>query len=294
MMKYLMMKMKKIVFAAVALVMLAGCTNKGEKMLAQLNERGIGMLVCNEGVTTEYNAPGVQDLLRLTAQEPERLQGAVVADKRVGKAAASLQIEGGVNEVYTNLVSTPAREMLEKAGISLYAAEEIPLMVNMDGTDLCPMESKLLEANTAQECTAILRNDPMWGRQMLDILNEQSLSLLVYNEGSLTSHDNRGVKDLLQLLEQQPERLKGAVVADKLIGKAAASLMVAGGVKAVYTNTISTPAREMLEQAGASVFAHQEIPMVLNRDGSAQCPFDAKLNEAKTAEECVAILRALP
>ena len=126
-------------------------------MLNALEEQGVGMIIENNGEVTTYGLPGVQDLLRLTAEEPYRLKGAVVADKRVGKAAACLLIEGGVKRVNTPLVSTPAREMLEAAGIPLYAREEIPLMVNNDGSDLCPMEKKLLDAKTPEQCAAILR-----------------------------------------------------------------------------------------------------------------------------------------
>ena len=128
---------------------------------------------------------------------------------------------------------------------------------------------------------------------MLSLLNTNNLSLLVRNRGVTTTHANRGVQDLLTLLNEQPERLRGAVVADKMIGKAAAALMIEGGVQAVYTNLICTPARELLEQAGVKVVAAEEVPMILNRDRSGQCPIDSRLNEAQTADECVAILRAM-
>ena len=106
-------------------------------------------------------------------------------------------------------------------------------MVNREGTGLCPMESKLLNAKTAEECVTILRGGQAIGRQMLDMLNEQGLSLLVYSHGTLTTHDNRGVQDLVQLISDHPERLEGAIVADKVIGKAAAALMATGGVGAI-------------------------------------------------------------
>lgn len=286
-----MIIMRKILYAVLALAMLTGCANKGEKLLRSLEEQGVGMLVLNHDQTTSYNAPGVQDLLRLTAEEPERLQGATVADKRVGKAAASLMICGKVKEVYTPLVSTPAREMLEKAGIPLYAREEIPLMLNKDGSDLCPMEKKLLDFSDPMECAMVLRGSSAEGIAMLKMLNEQGLSLLVYNNDELTTHANRGVQDLLTLIAEQPERLKGAIVADKLIGKAAAALMATGGVVEVHTNIICTAGRELLEKQGIKVFAREEVPQILNRDRSAMCPIDSKIAEVESVEECVNVLK---
>ncbi len=286
--------MRKLLFAVVAFVLFAGCSNKGEQMLAALEEQGIGMQIYNQGETSSYSAPGVEDLLYLTANEPERLEGAVVADKRVGKAAASLLIIGKVKTVYTPLVSTPARQMLEQAGIRIHAKEEIPLMVNREGTGLCPMESKLLNAKTAEECVTILRGGQAIGRQMLNMLNEQGLSLLVYSHGTLTTHDNRGVQDLVQLISDHPERLEGAIVADKVIGKAAAALMATGGVKEVHTNVICKAGKELLEGNGILVFATEEVPQILNRDRTTQCPIDSRLNGVESIEECVEILRTMP
>ena len=282
-----------LILAALFVITWTGCKHDGEKMLNALEEQGVGMIIVNHGETTTYNLPGVQDLLRLTAEEPERLKGAVVADKRVGKAAACLLIEGGVKRVNTPLVSTPAKEMLEAAGIPLFAREEIPLMVNIDGTDLCPMEKKLLDAQTPEQCAAILRGATLEGFQMLDMLNAQGLSLLVFNHGELTTHANRGIQDLLQLISEQPERLNGAVAADKVIGKSAAAIMIVGGVKEVHTNLICTPARELFEKEGILVFATEEVPMILNRDKSGMCPMDTQIANIESIDECVAVLRGI-
>ena len=130
------------------------------------------------------------------------------------------------------------------------------------------------------------------GEDMLARLNEQHISLIVRNAGLTTEYTQHGVNDLLQLLENEPQRLQGAVVADKVIGKAAAAIMVVGGVKQVYTNLISTPAREMLEKAGVQVSAAEEVEMILNRDQTGQCPMDKSLNDTDDPAECVAILAA--
>lgn len=283
-----------MIYAVVMLALLTGCTNKSEKMLQALDEQGVGMLIESNGQLTSYNAPGVEDLLQLTAHEPVLLKGAVVADRRVGKAAASLLITGGVQSVCTPLVSTPARRMLEQAGISVYAREEIPLMVNRDGTDLCPMEKMLMDASTPEECVLLLRGGSLVGKQMLEMLNQQGLSLMVYNDSVLSTHTNRGVQDLLHLLAEQPERLQGAIVADKLIGKAAAAIMATGGVKEVHTNIICTAGRELLEKEGIKVFASEEVPQILNRDRSGQCPFDAQLNDIESIDQCVKLLQDMP
>ena len=130
------------------------------------------------------------------------------------------------------------------------------------------------------------------GEALLNILNAENRSLLVLNNDSLSYYSGRGVQDLLQLIREEPERLNGAIVADKMIGKAAAVLMVAGGVKEVHTNLICTPAKEVFSKAGVPVYATEEVEQILNRDRTGQCPIDALLNESDQVEECVRILQA--
>lgn len=135
-------------------------------------------------------------------------------------------------------------------------------------------------------CTA--KKPATQGDALLNIVNADHLSLAVYNHDSLSTYHQRGVNDLLELLENEPQRLKGAIVADKIVGKASASLLIVGDVKELYTNIIATPAREMLEKAGIVVSAKEEVPMILNRDRSGQCPMDQSLNGIDDPEECVA------
>jgi len=152
----------------------------------------------------------------------------------------------------------------------------------------------LLIVATLTGCISKKKAQPSTGEQMLEMLNEQGLSLLVYNNETLSTHDNRGIQDLLELVASQPERLKGAIVADKIIGKAAASLMTYRGVVEVHTNVICTPARKIFEKAGIKIFAAKEVPMIRNRENSGMCPMDTRLEGIEGVEECVEILQNIP
>lgn len=152
----------------------------------------------------------------------------------------------------------------------------------------------LLALAVLASCLSPKRTQPSTGAQMLEMLNQQGLSLLVYNNEKLTTHDNRGIQDLLELVSSQPERLKGAIVADKIIGKSAAALMTSCGVVEVHTNVICTPAREMFEKAGIKIFANKEVPMIRNRENSGMCPMDTRLEGIESVEECVEILQNIP
>lgn len=150
------------------------------------------------------------------------------------------------------------------------------------------MAIALIACTKPQETT---QEEQPIGEQMLEMLNDQDLSLLVYHDSTLTTYRRPGLQDLIHLLTEKPEILDGAIVADKIVGRAAASLMIAGKVKEVYTNRVSTPARELLEKEGVHIVATEEVPQILNRDQTGQCPMEASINGAEDIEECVRILQ---
>ena len=67
--------------------------------------------------------------------------------------------------------------------------------------------------------------------------------VVVADGGSVRTFDGRGVADLYRLWSEQPAVLRGASVADKVVGKGAAALMIAGSVREVYAEVVSEAAR---------------------------------------------------
>lgn len=110
-----------------------------------------------DGVVMTYNKKGVRNLVWLLDNEPERLQDAKVADKVVGKAAAGLMVQGGVAEVYADVMSRLALPLLDKANIPYSYGELVERIVIPEGDDRCPLEKIVSEATTAQEVETMLR-----------------------------------------------------------------------------------------------------------------------------------------
>ncbi len=122
------------------------------------------------------------------------------------------------------------------------------------------------------------------------MLQESKHSLVVKAETEeIFTFDGRGVRDLLQLLGNTPDTLKGALLADKVVGKAAASLMILGQVKAVYAETISEPALELFATSAPSINItyHNKVEYIINRTNTGWCPMELATKEAKTPEECL-------
>ncbi len=125
---------------------------------------------------------------------------------------------------------------------------------------------------------------------MLAILDSVQGSCIVRNNGTTASYTQRGVSDLYDLVTQQSEVLRGAHVADKIIGLGAAALMIEGGVQRASTHVITTPALRLLRDAGVEVYAEEEIPYIVNRKKTGQCPLDSRLQGIESAAAAMPII----
>lgn len=129
--------------------------------------------------------------------------------------------------------------------------------------------------------------------RLADILHFGNHSLVVEDaRGTVHVFDRRGVADLYALLHSQPELLKGANVADKVIGKGAAALMCLGGVERVYTDVLSRPALELFAASRVEdvVYDHL-VPGIINRAGTGLCPVETLCMPCATPSECLPLIR---
>lgn len=97
----------------------------------------------------------------------------------------------------------------------------------------------------------------------------------VVQDGAVVSTGRgMGVKPLLSIFNSTPQLLKGAAVADTVIGKAAAMLLIHAGAVAVYGEVMSRPAVQALEAHGILHAFGTVVPMIVNRTGDASCPLE--------------------
>lgn len=55
--------------------------------------------------------------------------------------------------------------------------------------------------------------------ELINLLHSGEYSCVITNEGKVRTFTQRGVADLYDLLTQEPDFLKGALIADKIVGK---------------------------------------------------------------------------
>lgn len=126
------------------------------------------------------------------------------------------------------------------------------------------------------------------GRQA--IRNEGTSVVLIRNGEIIRQADGRGVAPLLQIYEENPALYRDALVVDRLIGKAAAMILVKGGVQAAYAETLSKAGEEYLQKNGVTVKGERTIELISNQDNTGICPLERSVLHTEDPEEGYAIL----
>ncbi|WP_418990670.1 DUF1893 domain-containing protein [Alistipes sp.] len=123
-------------------------------------------------------------------------------------------------------------------------------------------------------------------------LRGERCSCVIRSGRTIRLFRQRGVRDLYQLLRDEPEFLRGALVADKVVGKGAAALMILGGVEALHAGVLSEPARDLLVAAGVETHCDTLVPHIVNRSQTGRCPLEKRCDAAATAAECLPLIEA--
>ena len=121
--------------------------------------------------------------------------------------------------------------------------------------------------------------------QAKSLLLTSAGTIAVVSNGEVFTSQERGVKPLLHLLTEKKGFLKGASVADKVIGKAAALLMVLGEIKEVHTLIISEPAIKVFEKYNIPCFYDKKVNRIVNRTGDGLCPMETLCLDVEEPQE---------
>lgn len=116
-------------------------------------------------------------------------------------------------------------------------------------------------------------------------------SLVVVKDGKTSVCDGRGIKPVVDYLEK--DNFDGAFVADKVIGKASALLLVYGKVQEVYTPAISKPAVKVFEDNNVKYSADKIVDNIINRTGTDLCPMEKKVQNIDNPKRAYKLFRKL-
>lgn len=122
-----------------------------------LQEGGYTLVVESaDGEITTSRERGVRPLHTLLRRSPALLLRASLADKVVGKGAAAMMAVGGVKQVRTGVISSPALQLLQNHNIEVRYEELVEAVANRSRTDLCPVEKLCADTPTAEACLPLI------------------------------------------------------------------------------------------------------------------------------------------
>lgn len=83
-----------------------------------------------------------------------------------------------------------------------------------------------------------------------------------------------GIGELLMLVAMRGETLRGAALADKIVGKAVAMVAAHAGFTAIYSPLMSEPAVQVLRAQGIPFESDRTVPFIQNKRGDGLCPME--------------------
>ncbi len=103
--------------------------------------KGLSMVIVKNGrVLFETRKHGLSGLIEALDKYMERLRGASIADKVVGKAAALLIAYAGIVDVYASILSIHGMQELEKHGIHYRYGKLVKYIAGRRRGEVCPFE----------------------------------------------------------------------------------------------------------------------------------------------------------
>ena len=96
---------------------------------------------------------------------------------------------------------------------------------------------------------------------LVNLLHKENYSCVIFGLNETRTFSRRGVIDLYDLLLNDRTFLKRALVADKVVGKAAASLMILGEIRELH--------------ASVKVSFGCQVPYIKNRNQDGWCPLES-------------------
>ncbi|MGF7011006.1 putative membrane protein [Lachnospiraceae bacterium PF1-22] len=152
---------------------------------------------------------------------------------------------------------------------------------------IIPATVKLLERVVKADEITFAKEPKVVSQAVAKIKNGDCSLVLIKNEQIIHEASGPGVKPLLDLMAEPTGRelLEGAYAVDKIIGKAAAMIMIAGGVKNVYGLTMSRMGEEYLANRHMNYRNDRIVDVISNRTGSGICPIEKSVLSVDDPQE---------
>ena len=115
--------------------------------------------------------------------------------------------------------------------------------------------------------------------------------VLVRDAQVLATGTRDGVGELLDAVGALGEVLRGAALADKIVGKAVALIAAYAGITHIYTPLGSQAAQHVLRAHGIAFQPERLVPLIRNKRNDGACPLEQLTMELNAPLDAVNALR---
>ena len=132
----------------------------------------------------------------------------------------------------------------------------------------------------------------MTNEQLKKALEEKEASCILFQDDEIlmTSYE-KGVLPLWRFIRENQVLPQGKLeVADKMVGRGVAYLLIHLGVSHVYTKIISQTALDILKKYPIAITYDELVPYILNRTQDGQCPMEQALAEVEDEGEGIEVV----
>ncbi len=98
---------------------------------------------------------------------------------------------------------------------------------------------------------------------------------MIYKEGELIfESDLKGIRPHLKAINEKGSELEGTLMVDKILGRAAAFLVIYSKAGEAITAVLSTPGKQVLDKYCIKYSYLEEVPHIKLENGVIYCPFE--------------------
>ena len=115
--------------------------------------------------------------------------------------------------------------------------------------------------------------------------------VLVKDTQVIATGTRAGIGELLDVITEMPDAVRGASLADKIVGKAVALVAVYAGIAEIYTPLGSESAADLLAKYNIPFHAARMTPMIQNKRNDGPCPMERLSTPITEPEVAVAALK---
>ena len=127
--------------------------------------------------------------------------------------------------------------------------------------------------------------------EMVSLLTKGEASCVSAKDGVIVGKaSGKGIAPLFGLLSEG--KLAHALVADKVIGRAAAAICIVGNAKKVHALLMGADALALLKAHGVDASAEKTVPKILNRDLTDSCPMEQTVEGIDDPNKMVKALKS--